>query len=143
MTKKRQWAGILNILCGSLTFPLCFGIGIMYNIIMMIEDSTQTLQQLLVSFIILCTMSAPILSIIIGKKLLFPKSKRPNNCVTIMINILFKCAVIAILFDLLCDTFKTMGVNELILIPLIIFLVSILLDILVLFEERKKAKELK
>ena len=143
MTKKRQWAGILNILCGSLTLPLCFGIGIMYNIIIMIEDSTQTLQQLLVSFIILCTMSAPILSIIIGKKLLFPKSKRPNNCVTIMINILFKCAVIAILFDLLCDTFKTMGVNELILIPLIIFLVSILLDILVLFEERKKAKELK
>ena len=141
MTKKRQWAGILNILCGSLTLPLCFGIGIMYNIIMMIEDSTQTLQQLLVSFIILCAMSAPILSIIIGKKLLFPKSKRPNNCVTIMINILFKCAVIAILFDLLCDTFKTMGVNELILIPLIIFLVSILLDILVLFEERKKAKE--
>ena len=116
MTKKRQWAGILNILCGSLTLPLCFGIGIMYNIIIMIEDSTQTLQQLLVSFI---------------------------NKTGIIINILFKCAVIAILFDFLCDTFKTMGVNELILIPLIIFLVSILLDILVLFEERKKAKELK
>lgn len=143
MTKKRQWAGILNILCGSLILPLCFGIGIMYNIIMMIEDSTQTLQQLLVSFIILCAMSAPILSIIIGKELLFPKSEKFKNKTGIIINILFKCAVIAILFDLLCDTFKTMGVNELILIPLIIFLVSILLDILVLFEERKKAKELK
>ena len=143
MTKKRQWAGILNILCGSLTLPLCFGVVLLYSIIMMIENGTQTLHHILIALIFFCGIGVPIFSIIVGRDLLFPKSKRPNNCVTIMINMLFKCAVIAILFDLLCDTFKTMGVNELILIPLIIFLVSILLDILVLFEERKKAKELK
>lgn len=141
MTKKRQWAGILNILCGSLTLPLCFGIGIMYNIIMMIEDSTQTLQQLLVSFIILCTMSAPILSIIIGKELLFPKSEKFKNKTGIIINILFKCVLVAMLVYTFYDTL--IDGLALFIPSLIIFLVSILLDILVLFEERKKAKELK
>ena len=141
MTKKRQWAGILNILCGSLILPLCFGIGIMYNIIMMIEDSTQTLQQLLVSFIILCTMSAPILSIIIGKELLFPKSEKFKNKTGIIINILFKCVLVAMLVYTFYDTL--IDGRALFIPSLIIFLVSILLDILVLFEERKKAKELK
>lgn len=141
MTKKRQWAGILNILCGSLILPLCFGIGIMYNIIMMIEDSTQTLQQLLVSFIILCTMSAPILSIIIGKELLFPKSEKFKNKTGIIINILFKCVLVAMLVYTFYDTL--IDGLALFIPSLIIFLVSILLDILVLFEERKKAKELK
>ena len=138
MTKKRQWAGILNILCGSLTLPLCFGIGIMYNIIMMIEDSTQTLQQLLVSFIILCTMSAPILSIIIGKELLFPKSEKFKNKTGIIINILFKCVLVAMLVYTFYDTL--IDGLALFIPSLIIFLVSILLDILVLFEERKRRR---
>ena len=90
---------------------------------------------------VVLNVEQPILSIIIGKKLLFPKSEKFKNKTGIIINILFKCVLVAMLVYTFYDTL--IDGRALFIPSLIIFLVSILLDILVLFEERKKAKELK